>query len=146
VKSDWTDDDAAAAERSRGASQRVDADRDVLTARLAKSLAPAVLGPDELELVAERSIEPVEGGWRFRWDRRVLDTEPVDPFAFLSDVHCPAQVMAGSQSDVMPPDKARRFAEAIQGGTVELVDGAGHHVELDAPRIVADRIRELARA
>jgi pimeloyl-ACP methyl ester carboxylesterase len=146
VKSDWTDDDAALAERSRGASQRVEAQRDVLTARVAKSLAPAVLGPDELELVAERSIEPVEGGWRFRWDRRVLDTDPVDPFAFLSDVRCPAHVMAGSQSDVMPPDKARSFAEAIPGGIVELVDGAGHHVELDAPRIVAERILELARA
>jgi esterase len=145
VKSDWTDDDAAFAERSRRAAQRVESEREVLAARLAKSLAPAVLGPDELEHVAERSIEPVEGGWRFRWDRRVLDTEPVDPFAFLSNVRCPSRVIAGSQSDVMPPDKARRFAEAIPGGTVELVDG-GHHVELDASRIVADRIRELARA
>jgi pimeloyl-ACP methyl ester carboxylesterase len=144
VKSDWTDDDAALAERSRGASQRVEAQRDVLTARLAKSLSPAVLGPDELEFIAERSIEPVEGGWRFRWDRRVLDTDPVDPFAFLADVRCPTRVMAGSQSAVMPPDKARGFAEAIPGGAVELVDGAGHHVELDAPRIVAERILELA--
>lgn len=74
----------------------------------------------------------------------MLDTESVDPFAFLTDVRCPAHVMAGSRSDVMPPDKARRFAGAIPGGTVELVDGAGHHVELDAPRIVAERILELA--
>jgi pimeloyl-ACP methyl ester carboxylesterase len=146
VKGDWTDDDAAVAERSRGASERVELEREVLTTRLARSLAPAVLGPDELELVAERSIEPVEGGWRFRWDRRVLDTDPVDPFAFLSDLRSPAHVMAGSRSDVMPPDKARSFAEAIPGGTVELVDGAGHHVELEAPHIVAERILELARA
>ena len=81
VKSDWTDDDAAFAERSRDGSQRVETEREVLIGRLAKSVAPAVLDPDELELVAERSLEPVEGGWRFRWDRRVLDTEPVDPFA-----------------------------------------------------------------
>ena len=145
VKSDWTDDDAAFAERSRGASQRVEPEREALTGRLVKSLAPAVLGPEELELVAERSIESVEGGWRFRWDRRVLDTEPVDPFAFLPQVRCPVRVMAGSLSDVMPPDKARRFAEAIPGATVELVEGAGHHVELDAPQIVAERILELAR-
>jgi len=119
--------------------------REALMGRLGKSLAPGVLSTDELELVAERSIEPAEGGWRFRWDRRVLDTEPVDPFGFLSDVPCPVSVLAGSQSDVMPPDKARRFAEAIAGGTAEIVDGSGHHVELDAPRIVADRILELAR-
>ena len=75
----------------------------------------------------------------------MLDTEPVDPFAFLSDVRCPTRVMAGSQSDVMPPDKARRFSEAIPGATLELVESAGHHVELEAPQIVAERILELAR-
>jgi len=140
VKSDWTDEDAAFAERSRGASQRVEPEREALADRLARSLGPAVLSPDELELLAERSIEPVEGGWRFRWDRRVLDTEPVDPFAFLPSVRCPTHVMAGSQSDVMPPEQARRFAEAIPGATVELAEGAGHHVELEAPQIVAERI------
>ena len=145
VKSDWTDEDVALAERSGRALQRVEPERDVLTGRLAGSLAPTVLSPDELELLAERSVEPCNGGWRFRWDRRVLAAEPVDPFAFLSDVRCPTHVMAGSQSNVMPPDKAHRFAEAIPKATVELVDGAGHHVELDAPQIVAERILELAR-
>jgi pimeloyl-ACP methyl ester carboxylesterase len=140
VKTDWTDEDAAFAERSRGASQRVEPEREALTARLAGSLGPAVLSPDELELLAERSIEPIEAGWRFRWDRRVLDTEPVDPFAFVASVRCSVHVMAGSQSDVMPPEKARRFAEAIPGATVELVDGAGHHLELEAPHLVAERI------
>ena len=115
----------------------------MLVGRLAKSVD---LSLDELEVVAKRSIEQVDGGWRFRWDRRVLDTEPVDPFAFLSGVRCPTHVMAGSQSDVMPPERARRFAEAIPGATVEVVEGAGHHVELDAPQVVAERILELALA
>ena len=144
VKSDWTDDDAAFAGRSRGAAQHVEPEREVLVGRLAKSVAS--LSPNELELVADRSFEHVDSGWRFRWDRRVLGTEPVDPFAFLSDVRCPTRVMAGSQSDVMPPDKAHRFAEAIPGATLELVEGAGHHVELEAPQIVAERILELTRA
>ena len=93
VKSDWTDADAELAERSRDAAQRVEPDRAALVDRLARTLQPVVPAPDELELLAERSIEPAAGGWRFRWDRRVLATEPVDPFAFLSDVSCPAQVM-----------------------------------------------------
>ena len=46
---------------------------------------------------------------------------------------------------VMPPERARSFAAAIPGGTVENADGAGHHVELDAPQLVARRILELAR-
>jgi pimeloyl-ACP methyl ester carboxylesterase len=70
----------------------------------------------------------------------VLAPEPVEPFAFLGRVRCPAHGIAGSESNVMPPDKAQKFAEAIPGGTVEIVDGAGHHVELDAPELVAERI------
>ena len=140
VKSDWTEEDAAFAERSRDATQRVEPEREPLVGRLAKSVFPSTLDPDELELLAERSIETVDGGWRFRWDRRVLATEPVDPSTFLGRVRCPTHVIAGSESNVMPPDSARRFAEAIPSATVELVHGASHHVELDAPELVAARI------
>ena len=143
VKSDWTDADAELADRSREGSQRVQPDRDALVDRLARTLQPVILSADELELLAERSIEPVADGWRFRWDRRVLATEPVDPFAFLSEVPCAAHVMAGSESDVMPPDSAERFATAIPGAVLEVVDGVGHHVELEAPERVAARILEL---
>jgi pimeloyl-ACP methyl ester carboxylesterase len=143
VKSDWTDADAELAERSRDAAQRVEPDRAAFVDRLARTLQPVVPAPDELELLAERSIERVAGGWRFRWDRRVLATEPVDPFAFLSDVSCPAQVMAGSESDVMPPESAERFAAAIPGAKLEVVEGVGHHVELAAPERVAAGILEL---
>jgi len=86
------------------------------------------------------SIEPAGGGWRFRWDRRVLDTEPVDPFAFLSDVRCDVRVTAGSDSEVMPPtrpvsrnreasDRRRRSpvyrrARALSGGAGDDDSGA----------------------
>ena len=140
VKSDWTEEGAAFAERSRDAAQRVEPEREPLLGRLAKSVLPTELDQDELELLAERSIEAVEGAWRFRWDRRVLATEPVDPFAFLGRVQCDVHVISGAESQVMPPDSARRFAEAIPGATVEIVDGATHHVELDAPELVAERI------
>jgi len=140
VKSDWTEEDAAFPDRSRDAIQRVEPEREPLVGRLAKSILPTTLDPHELEFLAERSIEAVDGAWRFRWDRRVLATEPVDPFAFLGRVRCAVHVVAGAESEVMPPDSARRFAEAIPGATVEVVDEAGHHVELDAPELVAERI------
>jgi pimeloyl-ACP methyl ester carboxylesterase len=143
VKSDWSDADAELAERSRDASQRVEPDRAALVDRLVRTLPPAALTPDELDLLAERSIEQVEGGWRVRWDRRVLATQPVDPFAFLSAVSCPAHVMAGSESQVMPPGSARRFADAIPSARLDLVDGVAHHVELEAPERVAAKIIDL---
>ena len=143
VKSDWTEADAELAERSRSASQRLEPDRDALVDRLARTLQPVTLAAEELEFLARRSIEPVGEGWRFRWDRRVLDTEPVDPFAFLADVRCIARLMAGSESEVMPPASAKRFVSAIPGAVLELVAGVGHHVELEAPERVAARILEL---
>ena len=143
VKSDWTEADAALAERSREAPQRIESSREVVLDRLARSLGGMELGPEELERLAERGIEEADGGWRLRWDRRVLDSEPVDPFAFLPRVGCAVHVMAGSESDVMPPEAARRFVAAIPNGSVEIVDGVGHHVELEAPELVAACIREL---
>jgi pimeloyl-ACP methyl ester carboxylesterase len=140
VKSDWTEEDVSFVERASEGTQRIEPDLESLVGRIAKGVLPSDLDAKELELIAERAIENVEGGWRFRWDRRVLAPEPVDPFAFLGRVRCPAHVIAGSESEVMPPDKAQRFAEAIPGGTVEIVDGAGHHPELDAPELVAERI------
>jgi pimeloyl-ACP methyl ester carboxylesterase len=145
VKSDWADADAELAERSRGASQRVEPDRNALVERLARTLQPVKLAGGELEELVARSIEPAEGGWRLRWDRRVLATEPVEPFAFLGDVRCPVRVLAGSESDVMPPESAERFAAAVPGAEAEVLDGVGHHVELEAPERVAARIRELVR-
>ena len=108
VKSDWTDRDAVFSERSRSASQRVVDDRETLMASLGQGLDPVVVDAD----LAERSFEAVDGGWRYRWDRRVLATEPVDPFTFLPRVRCPVDIMAGSHSEVMPPEAARRFADA----------------------------------
>jgi pimeloyl-ACP methyl ester carboxylesterase len=142
VKSDWTDADAELAERSRDATQRVEPERAALVDRLSRTLPP--VSSDELELLAQHSLETVEGGWRFRWDRRVLAAEPVDPFVFLPDVRCRAEVMAGADSDVMPPQAARAFADAIPGATLELLDGIGHHVELEAPDRVARAIQLLA--
>ena len=142
VKSDWTESDAELAARSREAAQRTEPDRDVLVDRLARSLQPVRLTPGEREALAERSIERSTEGWRLRWDRRVLATEPVDPFAFLADVRCSCVVMAGAESEVMPPGSAQRFAAAIPGAALELVDGVGHHVELEAPQRVATCILE----
>jgi pimeloyl-ACP methyl ester carboxylesterase len=146
VKSDWTEDDEALAERSKDASQRVEANRDAALARLARSIAPVALEEDELETLAERSLEPAQGGWRFRWDRRVLASEPIDPFAFLLGVSCPVHVLAGAESPVMPPESSRRFAEALPLATLELVEDVGHHVQLETPELVARRIRELVSA
>ena len=143
VKCDRTEADVELAERSRDASQRVEPDRDALVNRLATSLQPVVFDENELERLAERSIESLADGWRFRWDRRVLAAEPVDPFASLPSVRCPAHVMAGRDSPVMPHASAERFADAVPGARLELIYGVGHHVELEAPRRVAARIRTL---
>ena len=143
VKSDWTEADARLADASRNAAQRVESSREIVIDRLARTLPPS-LTVHELENIALRSIEPVaDAGWRFRWDRRVLATEPVEPFAFLSDVRRDVRVMSGSESDVMTPDAAERFAAAIPDAVLEVVDGVGHHVELEAPERIASRIREL---
>jgi pimeloyl-ACP methyl ester carboxylesterase len=143
VKSDWTAADAELAERSRSPAQRIEPGREVVVDRLLRTLNPVTFTDSELDELIPRSIEAVDGGWRFRWDRRVLDTGPVDPYSFLPDVRSNVVVMAGSESDVMPPDAAERFTAAIPDARLEIVDGVGHHVELQAPDRVAAELREL---
>jgi len=53
--------------------------------------------------------------------------------------------MAGTESEVMPPAAAERFAAEIPDGVLELVVGVGHHVELEAPDRVARDIRTALR-
>ena len=60
------------------------------------------------------------------------------------DVTCDLRPGGAYRMEIIPTHVASgEFVEAILDATLELVEGAGHHPELDAPGLVAERI--LAR-
>jgi len=59
----------------------------------------------------------------------------------LHRVGCPALVLWGEQDELLPAATARRWA--VAAGTVEVVAGAGHLLEWDAPGEVGGRLVEF---
>jgi pimeloyl-ACP methyl ester carboxylesterase len=49
------------------------------------------------------------------------------------DIDIPVHVIWGAQDGWIPADRADRLAAAIPGSTAEIIDGAGHLIQLDAP-------------
>ena len=70
-------------------------------------------------------------------------TDEVEPLYPSLDL--PVQVVWGTEDAWIPVDRAHRLAELIPGARLDLVEGAGHLIQLDAPeRLTAILLRWLA--
>ncbi|MGH2631769.1 MAG: alpha/beta fold hydrolase, partial [Tepidiformaceae bacterium] len=60
--------------------------------------------------------------------------------ALLKEVRTPTLLIWGSRDVVVPMGAARRYQESLPNARLEVVEGAGHLVELEDPARVADEI------
>jgi pimeloyl-ACP methyl ester carboxylesterase len=58
----------------------------------------------------------------------------------------PLVVVVGDQDEILPVDEARQIAESAPQGRVEVVEGAGHVVSLDAPERFNEILRQFLQA
>ncbi len=65
----------------------------------------------------------------------------VDIRHMLQHVSCPTYVFVGELDGANPPDKSRTIAAGIQGSTLEVFDGIGHQPNVEAPEMLAERLR-----
>lgn len=131
-----------------------------LVARLMASRLPAlVVGRPHLGLVLVRRIV---GGRRPCYDHLAvtrdlfLATRPevtaaclacfaeMDLRAGLAEVEVPTTVMVGSHDTLTPPSLGRAIARALPAARLDVLDGLGHMLPLEAPDAVAAAIAELA--
>jgi pimeloyl-ACP methyl ester carboxylesterase len=61
----------------------------------------------------------------------------------LMRVGCPTLVIAAELDNFVPLDRARGLAEAIDGATFKVIDGAGHAVVVEQPRRVVELCLEF---
>ena len=96
---------------------------------------------DTLTAVAERAVTASEGGWKWRFDRRIFDSVRVPDATndVIPEITCPVVAIHGEHSDVAHPDLVADFSARL-GRTVPLITipGAHHHVTLDTPDALAD--------
>jgi len=97
------------------------------------------------ELLAQRGLESVDGGWQWRHDLRLTwpstqrYTEP-QVLDLLGHIEAPALcVLAAPRSRVVPAGLIDRRVAAVPGLTLHEV-GGGHHVHMQAPESVAGLI------
>ena len=64
----------------------------------------------------------------------------------LHRVTQPAMLVFGADDRVLPPSYRQRFQQALPHARLEVVAGAGHLVDLDAPRALADLVEEFLRS
>jgi pimeloyl-ACP methyl ester carboxylesterase len=102
---------------------------------------PEPAGPGVLAAIAEQAVGPSEGGWAWRFDRRIFECVPEDDGTneLIGQIRCPVVAVQGALSEIAHPGLVADFASRL-GRAVPLVTipGAHHHVTLDAPDAVAD--------
>jgi pimeloyl-ACP methyl ester carboxylesterase len=129
-------DAAAATARERGAGAIADA-------MLPKMLAPATLSrrPDVAErvraLMSSTPVAGIVGALAAMRDRE----ESVSLLSTLAGV--PTLVVVGEADILTPPDQARAMAEAIPGGRLALIPGAGHLPPMEQPEATTASLREF---
>jgi len=132
---------------SRDRPRRVHADRAAaIDARTRNSDLPRAAA----ELLAERGLERVEGGWQWRHDLRLTwpstqrYTEP-QVLDLLGHIQAPAMcVLASPRSRVVPGGLIERRVAAVAGLKLHEVSG-GHHLHMQAPEKVARLVKKHIR-
>ncbi|MFF2451339.1 alpha/beta fold hydrolase [Isoptericola sp. NPDC058082] len=74
-------------------------------------------------------------------ERYTAELEPL-----LGGLDVPVRVLWGEEDTWIPPDRARRLADAIPGADARLLPGAGHLVQLDAPVALAVELQRWLSA
>ena len=62
---------------------------------------------------------------------------------WLGRIATPTLVLWGESDNVVKPSYGRAYASLIPGARFALIEGAGHHPELERPEALADRILEF---
>lgn len=79
--------------------------------------------------------------WRtFLAEQRALVRELDELVAAIPSVRAPVLLLADPRDSMVPVDTARQLAQALPDARLQLVEGAGHHLPLRAPDVVADAI------
>ena len=63
----------------------------------------------------------------------------------VREVRCPTLVIAAELDGFVPLERARGLAEAIEGATFEIIEGAGHAVVVEQPKRIVELCLEFLR-
>lgn len=95
---------------------------------------------DNVALRMSQQLRKAQDGWRWNTDPAIAGhgqkrskESPDVMWANVKKVACPALMIRGGESDVVPPEQAERMAQTLPKGQLTVVAGAGHSVIGDQP-------------
>ena len=100
-----------------------------------------------IDHVARHSLKPVDGGWQWKFDRRVFEqfgagmrsiAEP-----YLSEVACRLALLRSENGLVTPDIGASMYEKLGRVTPVIEIPEAGHHAMLDQPLLLLTAVRTL---
>ena len=115
-------EETAKAIEAKGPSHLVE----TLVPKLLSANAPAALRARVTEWVQSASVEALTAavrGMALRTDSRDI----------LARFHGRACVVVGANDTITPPEKAKAMAELLEGSQLEIIPGAAHLTQLEAP-------------
>lgn len=119
-------------------------DRGATPADLAPDVVDGLLAPGRAVAMRRSAIESMSGITADGY-RRALETLVTwDARHRLSELAVPTLCIAGEVDTTAPPKAVSRLAELIPGARVEIVPGAGHLMNVEAPELFSDLIRRFA--
>ena len=93
--------------------------------------------------VAVHSVEQEpDGRFGYKFDSRWFGL-PARERPEPRDVTCPTLVVRGDESGILSAERAVEFVDELPDGRLEVVEGAGHHVQIDRPEAVIAAIERF---
>lgn len=104
---------------------------------------PAVAGPGDLSRVPHERVLHIarneEALALYGWEPYLHNPRL---HRWLSRIHVPTLVAWGTQDGIVDPGYGRAYADAIPAAEFRLVEGAGHHAQIEQPHAVAALVAE----
>jgi pimeloyl-ACP methyl ester carboxylesterase len=100
-----------------------------------------------IDHVARRSLKPVDGGWRWKFDRRVFEqfggSIRSSALPYLSQVRCRFALLRSENGLVTEDIGASMYEQLGRVAPVIEIPEAGHHAMLDEPLLLLTAVRTL---
>lgn len=82
-----------------------------------------------------------DGSWTWRYDSIRSVGDFTELWSDVSAITAPTTLIRGGDSVFVSPDDITEFAQRCPGLTTHVVDGAGHSVQSDRPRVLVELLR-----
>ena len=143
VKTSSTEEEHLAGRKAGAKPQPFFHNRAEVAARLRATMPDSSVSEERLLELAQEGVFEEGQAVRLKYDRQVLDFEPVDPYSFAAQVTVPTLVINGANSEIMNTKQARELVKTLpQAKRVEIPE-AGHFVYLDRPADFAEAVKSF---